>query len=696
MESWPKKASQLKQRNWVSYLYLLVDLLLVLLPVFFILLGIAVITLHRKPTKGSSFGTKVEFATQLGPTIFPILFAAIIGRSMKMIARYLAEKGAKLSTLELLMASQSVWGTVESQFLMRRLTVVGAHLLILWSLSPLGGQASLRLLGTAGEANNTSHKIRYLTTGPGGTLWGLETGFAGDQVAADVDALYTAALLAPNSIKLGPQDTWGNVKIPSMVSLNESTADADGWISTPISMAAAEDYSSLMGLPVVGRPLNANANFSMESTYLSVQCSKFTQPLYPNPFHTIDLSVDPVQLSRLISGLIQRDLGSDYNPLKGTTFFMDTDLPLYAVGSPNLSEDDDLAQIRAEGFVGFFNSSASASKNASVTARRNLIFGSVFVSKAENSTFSINRANCELTQHHVESAVECVKDQCSVKKIRRSLTDKRPSEYTAFDTYSVASEFVKNLAKGQNRPRGSSPTERFLSNSTAFPFLQTADYTAGYLKDDEVFTDLSKVPIDTFSRRLSLIINTYYQLSVSTTGYFGNLPQNLTLYGPDTLPVNDLDTYLPKNRSATTHSFPDWWAIFPGVMLTFTKGAPFLGATTNATITTHQQIFVCSFAWMSLLLAASTIMLATGAAALLLRRNTIAPEMFGFVASMTYENTHVKIPSGGNVLDAMERARLLKDVKVRVGDVRGEADVGHIAFSAGVKTRTLERGRLYE
>jgi len=28
--------------------------------------------------------------------MFPIVFAAIIGRSMKMIARFLAEKGAKL------------------------------------------------------------------------------------------------------------------------------------------------------------------------------------------------------------------------------------------------------------------------------------------------------------------------------------------------------------------------------------------------------------------------------------------------------------------------------------------------------------------------------------------------------------------------------------------------------------------------
>jgi hypothetical protein len=60
-------------------------------------LGVAVIALNGKPTKGSDFGKKVEFAMDLGPTMFPIAFAAICGRSMKRIARFRAERGAKIS-----------------------------------------------------------------------------------------------------------------------------------------------------------------------------------------------------------------------------------------------------------------------------------------------------------------------------------------------------------------------------------------------------------------------------------------------------------------------------------------------------------------------------------------------------------------------------------------------------------------------
>src|SRR5690349_6444440 len=122
------------------------------------------------------------------------------------------------------MASQSVWGTVESQFLMQRLTIVGANLLFLWALSPLGGQASLRLLTKDQQLSNNSIKLRYLSTGPAGTLissiMGLPLVGYGE-----VDALYSAALLAPQTVKLGPLDPWGNVKIPRFESLNVSKKD---------------------------------------------------------------------------------------------------------------------------------------------------------------------------------------------------------------------------------------------------------------------------------------------------------------------------------------------------------------------------------------------------------------------------------------------------------------------------------------
>jgi hypothetical protein len=249
--------------------------------------------------------------------------------------------------------------------------------------------------------------------------------------------------------------------------------------------------------------------------------------------------------------------------------------------------------------------------------------------------------------------------------------------------------FAKEFPKAVKFSSGSSPTEHFLADTSKFPFVQQV----GHLTADVAYTNLSLVPADVFSRRLSLALNTYYQVSIQPTGYFGNLPQNLSLYGPDTSPATDINVYLPSNLSATDHTFTEWYSAFELGLQTIQS--PFIGATTTGNVTSTQAIFVCNFAWLSLLLVASTVTLVTGALALVLKRRTLGPELFGFVTSMTYENPWVKVPKGGTMLDAMERARLLKDMNVHVGDVCGDEGVGHIAFAAGVPIRKLERGRLY-
>ncbi len=69
--------------------------------------------------------------------------------------------------------------------------------------------------------------------------------------------------------------------------------------------------------------------------------------------------------------------------------------------------------------------------------------------------------------------------------------------------------------------------------------------------------------------------------------------------------------------------------------------------------------------------------------------------MLGYVASMTYDNPHIPLPDTGDVLNGMARARLLKDMSVKIGDTQGTAAVGHIAFTSGVTVRRLKKGRMY-
>ncbi|KAJ8108973.1 hypothetical protein OPT61_g7800 [Boeremia exigua] len=664
--SWPEEARTLKHHDWVSVLFALGDIILVALPIYFILLGVAVVTLNGKFVEGNVFATKVISAIQLGPTLFPIMFAAISGRSMKMIARYLAERGAKLNTLELLMASQSVWGTIESQFLMRRLTVVGVNLLFLWAMSPLGGQASLRLLERSTSTVSNFMPLRYLSTGPGSTLWPMT---AGTYVELDggltqVEPLYSAALLGSHEAKVGPEDAWGNVKVPFIHSLNSS------WTTIPINISNPEDYRALVGIPVIGRPKNRDGSFNLETSHLTVECEPFQSTVAKKENYT--------ELQKLVPGQIWKNMSEQNSPWsqkgvtggKTSTFFLQTDLPL--------SQGVD---GRFDAFAGYVNTSS----NAQTYSKRKITYASAF--GFNSGTTIMNIANCSLGQIHIETTIDCAMDKCTAIRQRQSQTDTRNENVTPFDHVLVADLVLTAFPKTFGWSRGSNPTEQFLFNATAFQFVSPTSLQGS---DAAGWVNLALLSADTFSKRLSLLLNTYYQLTLAPNAYLGNLPQNNhSIYGPDTEPVGDIDVYLPSNITTKNTTFLDWYYILQAA--TYNAEAYFIAATTNSTVSETQAIFVCNFAWLGVLLAAAVAILVTGIASLVLKWKTLGPEMFGFVASMTYENNYVKIPNGGTMLNGMERARLLKDLEFCVGDVKGDNDVGHIAFAAGVPLRKLER-----
>jgi hypothetical protein len=189
-----------------------------------------------------------------------------------MVARYYAEQGMKLGVLELLLASQTVWGTFESQVLLRRFTLFSAHLSLLWCLSPLGGQASLRVAGTATEARvKGGEPVLYLPTG-GMSSYGMENGVlaSGDAATslAAINSLYSANLLAPLSVMSSHTDTWGNIKVPWLSGSQDTTSRADNWSTLP-NLTLADNYTSLAGLPLAGliRQPQTLQEFTFEYAY---------------------------------------------------------------------------------------------------------------------------------------------------------------------------------------------------------------------------------------------------------------------------------------------------------------------------------------------------------------------------------------------------------------------------------------------
>lgn len=266
IKGWPQNPQPLKKK-WRKGATLAGDIAVALLPLLFIVLIIA--TIHLSNSQISAGGHKVKSATTLGPTFFPVMFAAIVGRSLKALASYQVEQGAKLGKLEQMMGSLTIFGTIELQVLLRTFDLFGLALVVLWVFSPLGGQASLRLLDTGVQLTMTNKTLRYLNSD---SLSILNTGAdIIQELGFLMNALYLSALLTPPIGQAASMDTWGNIKIPTIEKFEQATrSDANGWFAVSPENAS---YSSLVGLPVSGISTAGSSHFSMESHYMSTSCN---------------------------------------------------------------------------------------------------------------------------------------------------------------------------------------------------------------------------------------------------------------------------------------------------------------------------------------------------------------------------------------------------------------------------------------
>lgn len=79
-------------------------------------------------------------------------------------------------------------------------------------------------------------------------------------------------------------------------------------------------------------------------------------------------------------------------------------------------------------------------------------------------------------------------------------------------------------------------------------------------------------------------------------------------------------------------------------------------------------------------------------------RRTIVPDYLGYVSSLARESPYMRMPDEGVNMDGMDKARLVKDVKVRLGDVSDAvsgSSVGRLAFARMEETVKVKKGKLY-
>jgi hypothetical protein len=587
---------------------------------------------------GLSFAS-LPILTFQAVTIFPIAFAAVVGRATKAYASWRLERGVPLGFIEQLLGSQTFFGTFTTQFFMRSYNLVGLGLLLFWCLSPLGGQSSLRIITTSYSPILSNASILYFNTR-------AESPFAasGDMQAIlpALNALYLSSLMAPESVKISNMDLWGNVKIPRLADI-QSEPDSNGWRDVS---PANSSYNSLIGVPISGVPTGRNTTFNLESSYFDLEAinATFGPEMYINT-----TSVPPGQ-----------NFGGTYFGSNGTASCTACSIS-FQIGIDHFANynwtegyPEGLMNNSIPYFGGPEGGGPTQQGTKLVLDERppHILFQSRFWGElAGEAETASSRVIFRLQQIYVESTIKCdtttSQPNCSVISIRPSKQSHPPASITSLSFELAIYNFAGSLATadGVGHEGFSSTTELFIVNP-ATP-LQT---------NQEEGLRIWEIPLPTLSLRLTQIFNAYWQGSINSGSMVGDMAS----------------------------------APFA------TEEGPPANLTSPAQSTALELTYVCDWGWLSIFLLSTVALLVGAVAGVILDHISIGPDILGYASSLTRDSPYVRLPRGGSTLGGFERARLLRSMEVRLGDVRSESDEGYVVFGSDGLTGRMMKGRYYD
>lgn len=452
-----------------------------------------------------------------------------------------------------------------------------------------------------------------------------------------------AALMQNVETKSGPRDLWGNPKIPRLQALNQTTADENGWIQVSQS-AEVESFSSLFGLPLLGIPNHGTVEFDIESAYVE--------------FGTV---------------VIERGFqnSSSTSLIEATCTCPDYGLPF----GQNIT-------IRANQLLG----PPWTQLNSSQLSQESLTGAQIVQFRQPRRGTTVSS---KVTQVLTETHIVCEDGLCRATKIRPSTTDHRPQNITVFDLWG---ELALDMLKEANGKRLGSPTllELFLNDTSTIPVSRA---NAMYNITQEEWPNIANAGPELLSGRVTLLLNSALNLLYSFYGFAGTLPSVDSMdYGPPHIPANGLSLAAMQYNVSSN---PD----FGGgeyVAEIADSGAPFVGASTEAIVTQTQAIYKADYTFVTILVISSLALTITGLVGMVMGLRTRGPDVFDPLMGLTYNNRSLGLPNPGSTLDANTRARLLRGVSVRLGDVAGGDSVGMIGVGRTPEVEPLAKGRLYE
>ncbi|KAI8964326.1 hypothetical protein F5Y11DRAFT_102623 [Daldinia sp. FL1419] len=588
---------------------------------------------------------KLAEASRYGPTIFPVVYALVVGGALRSLALWRLQDGEKVGFLDLLIGSTSVGGMIGTQ-LERRLTQFDVHslcLLIIWALSPLGGQASFRII-----------TYRDIPIPQNLTLDFLDFSNASSPVALSsvdivnlldvIDSSFVSSLVSSASISQSPMDPWGNIKIPFIENLpGYDSANEDEWI--PYSgYTETTPYSSLIGVPVSNIPKTGNTEFTVEASYWNIRCPEFGSPEGYDDEYWFET-------------IFNASAGCTLGTLQCTIFDHSISLP------------DGLTTEGARspwGWIMSLSRESDRESRCTAASTDDIPQRQLFVRTRNTGAHKPTAANCTMGTTNVEASVNCNGWDCKVDRVRRSQKPKvhQSPSYTIFDRCSPwdstmnLPNFLNYLidAAGSDLSRSVGPGlfQNYLVNPDA-PFAGTA------LHSYYIDSDITPIGNESFAIRFSQMLNSYWTSFYNFNLTYGGHPENLAF---------STDYYT---------GYPIWGPLAD-----------------TAGVNTHMEThFFYHRGWMAVLVISVTTMFLSGIVKAIVDLRIWIPDLLMNVSTMIRGNTSncPSVPYGGTALDDSERSRLLKNLKVRYGNIRpqddnpGELGIGELAEGEGKTTR---------
>lgn len=96
---WPDRPLPLTQTRTATIVSVALDFILLIFALLFLALAAGALAVKGREV-GDNSGELIKKATKLGPTVFPIIFSALVGRALKTIGRFRSEKGIEVSVGE--------------------------------------------------------------------------------------------------------------------------------------------------------------------------------------------------------------------------------------------------------------------------------------------------------------------------------------------------------------------------------------------------------------------------------------------------------------------------------------------------------------------------------------------------------------------------------------------------------------------